>query len=116
MKAMDRDEACAAVVFQLACDPHLRPNASSPLIEQADAWAECWAEGKKVMTTLRAPYKTRSWSETEVAALRSMVKTGKDARTIGKELHRSFLAIQAKAKKLNLTLRRGRDRAGTSLS
>ena len=68
------------------------------------------------MTTLRAPYKTRSWSETEVAALRSMVKTGKDARTIGKELHRSFLAIQAKAKKLNLTLRRGRDRAGTSLS
>lgn len=54
------------------------------------------------MTTLRAPYKTRSWSETEVAALRSMVKNGKDARTIGKELHRSFLAILAKAKKLYL--------------
>jgi hypothetical protein len=85
----------------------------SPLIEQADAWGGVLGpEGKKVMTTLRAPYKTRSWSETEVAALRSMVKTGKDAHTIGKELHRSFLAIQAKAKKLN----RGRDRAGTSLS
>jgi|SoiMethySBSTD1v2_1073268.scaffolds.fasta_scaffold158494_3 hypothetical protein len=24
VKAMDRDEACAAIVFQLACDPHLR--------------------------------------------------------------------------------------------
>jgi hypothetical protein len=33
------------------------------------------------MTTLRAPYKTRGWSETEVAALRSMVKTGKDVST-----------------------------------
>jgi hypothetical protein len=111
VKAMDRDEACAAVVFQLACDPHLRPNASS-LSNKLMLGAECWPEGKKVITTLRAPYKTRSWSETEVAALRSMVKTGKDAHTIGKELHRSFLAIQAKAKKLN----RGRDRAGTSLS
>ena len=43
VKAMDRDEACAAVVFQLAYDPHLRPNASSPLIEQAELGAECWA-------------------------------------------------------------------------
>jgi hypothetical protein len=63
----------------------------SPLIEQADAWGGVLGpEGKKVMTTLRAPYKTRSWSETEVAALRSMVKTGKDARTIGKELSQVF--------------------------
>ena len=60
------------------------------------------------MTTLRAPYKTRRWIETEVAALRSMVQDGKDARTIGKELQRSIMGVQTKAKKLNLALRRRR--------
>ena len=44
------------------------------------------------MTTQRAPYITRRWTETELAALRSMGEAGKDARTIGKELHRAFIA------------------------
>jgi hypothetical protein len=60
------------------------------------------------MITQRAPYKTRRWTETEVAALRSMAQAGRDARSIGKELHRSFMGVQAKAKKLKLTLRRMR--------
>jgi hypothetical protein len=42
------------------------------------------------MTTQRAPYITRRWTETEEAVLRSMGEGGKDARSIGKELHRSF--------------------------
>ena len=58
------------------------------------------------MTTQRAPYITRRWTETEEAVLRSMGEGGKDARSIGKELHRSFMGVQAKAKKLNITLRR----------
>jgi hypothetical protein len=58
------------------------------------------------MITQRAPYKTRRWTETEVAALHSMVQAGKDARSIGKELHGSFMGVQAKAKKLELALRR----------
>jgi hypothetical protein len=33
------------------------------------------------MTTQRAPYITRRWTETEVAALRSMGEAGKDARS-----------------------------------
>ena len=43
-----------------------------------------------------------------MAALRSMGEAGKDARTIGKELHRSFMGVQAKAKKLkdHLALRK----------
>ena len=60
------------------------------------------------MTTQRAPYITRRWTETEVAALRSMGEAGKDARSIGKELRRSFMGVQAKAKKLKITLRRVR--------
>ena len=60
------------------------------------------------MTTQRAPHKTRRWTETEVAALRSMGEAGKDARSIGKELHRSFMGVQAKAKKLKLILHRQR--------
>ena len=61
------------------------------------------------MTTQRAPYITRRWTETEVAALRSMGEAGKDARSIGKEkLHRSFMGVQAKAKKLKITLHRVR--------
>ena len=58
------------------------------------------------MITQRAPYKTRRWTETEEAALRSMGEAGKDARSIGKELRWSFIGVQAKAKKLNITLRR----------
>ena len=50
--------------------------------------------------------KTRRWTETESADLRSMGEAGKDARSIGKELHRSFMGVQAKAKKLKITLRR----------
>ena len=38
------------------------------------------------MTTQRAPYITRRWTETEEAVLRSMGEGGKDARSIGKEL------------------------------
>jgi len=60
------------------------------------------------MTTQRAPYITRRWTETELAALRSMAQAGKDARVIGKELHRSFMGVQAKAKKLKLILHRQR--------
>jgi hypothetical protein len=60
------------------------------------------------MTTQRAPYITRRWTETEEAVLRSMGEAGKDARSIGKELHRSFMGVQAKAKKLKITLRRVR--------
>ena len=55
------------------------------------------------MTTPRAPYITRSWTETEEAALRSMVEAGMDARTIGKELHRSIMGVQARMKKMDLT-------------
>jgi hypothetical protein len=50
------------------------------------------------MTTQRAPYKTRRWTQTEETALRSMGEAGKDDRSIGKELHRSFMGVQAKAK------------------
>ena len=60
------------------------------------------------MITQRAPYKTRRWTEAELAALRSMAEAGKDARSIGKELRRSFMGVQAKAKKLNLVLPRMR--------
>jgi len=67
-----------------------------------------WGWGKKEMTTQRAPYITRRWTETELAALRSMAQAGKDARVIGKELHRSFMGVQAKAKKLKITLPRVR--------
>jgi hypothetical protein len=56
------------------------------------------------MTTLRAPFRTRRWTEVEDAELRSLVKAGKDARTIGKELHRSFMGVQARAKKLKLAI------------
>lgn len=56
------------------------------------------------MTTQRAPFKTRRWTEAEDAALRSLVEAGKDARTIGRELKRSFMGVQARVKKLNLTL------------
>ena len=35
-----------------------------------------------------------------------MGEAGKDARSTGKEFHRSFMGVQAKAKKLNITLRR----------
>jgi hypothetical protein len=37
-----------------------------------------------------------------------MVQAGKDARSIGKELRRFFMGVQAKAKKLNLALPRTR--------
>jgi len=60
------------------------------------------------MTTQRAPYITRRWTETELAALRSMVKAGKEAHDIGKKLHRAFMGVQAKAKKLKITLPRVR--------
>jgi hypothetical protein len=39
-----------------------------------------------------------------------MGEAGKDARSIGKELHRSFMSVQAKAKKLKITLRSVRKR------
>jgi hypothetical protein len=55
------------------------------------------------MTTLRAPYKTRRWTSAEDAALRALVEAGRDARVIGKELNRSFMAVQARVKKLKLT-------------
>ena len=42
------------------------------------------------MTTQRAPYKTRRWTETEEAALRSMGEAGKDARSIGKRTSQVF--------------------------
>jgi hypothetical protein len=58
------------------------------------------------MITRRAPYKTHRWTEAEVAALRA--RAGKDARSIGEELGRSFMGVQAKAKKLNLVLPRMR--------
>jgi hypothetical protein len=58
------------------------------------------------MTTTRAPYKTRRWTEIEDAELRSLVQAGKDARTIGKELQRSFMGIQSRAKKLDLSLKK----------
>jgi hypothetical protein len=41
------------------------------------------------MTTRRAPYIKRSWTETELAAQRSMGDA--DARSIGQKLHRSFM-------------------------
>jgi hypothetical protein len=58
------------------------------------------------MTTTRAPYKTRRWTEIEDAELRSLVHAGKDARTIGKELQRSFMGVQSRAKKLNLDMKK----------
>jgi hypothetical protein len=58
------------------------------------------------MTTTRAPYKSRRWTEIEDAKLRSLVHAGKDARTIGKELQRSFMGVQSRAKKLNLSLKK----------
>lgn len=57
------------------------------------------------MTTQRAPYITRRWTETEEAVLRSMGEAGEDARSIGKGFHRSFMGVQAKAKKLKIKLR-----------
>jgi len=63
------------------------------------------------MTTTRAPYITRRWTETEEAALRSMAEAGMDARTMGKELHRSFMSVQARAKKLNLRIVRMRGKS-----
>jgi hypothetical protein len=63
------------------------------------------------MTTQRAPYITRRWTETELAALRSLAEAGEDARVIGKVLHRSFMDVQAKAKKLEITLHRARTRS-----
>lgn len=56
------------------------------------------------MTTPRAPFKTRRWTEAEDAALRSLVEAGSDARTIGRELMRSFIGVQARVKKLQLTI------------
>jgi hypothetical protein len=56
------------------------------------------------MTTPRALFKTRRWTEAEDAALRSLVGAGTDARMIGKELNRSFMGVQARVKKLNLTI------------
>ena len=56
------------------------------------------------MTTPRAPFKTRRWTEAEDAALRSLVEAGTNARMIGKELNRSFMGVQARVKKLNLTI------------
>jgi hypothetical protein len=47
-------------------------------------------EAKPKMTTQRAPYKTRRWTETEEAALRSMGEAGKDARSIGKRTSQVF--------------------------
>jgi hypothetical protein len=58
------------------------------------------------MTTRRAPYKTRRWTGAEDAALRSLVDAGKDARMIGKEINRSFMGVQTRAKKLQLTFAR----------
>ena len=58
------------------------------------------------MTATRAPYKTRRWTEIDDAELRSLVHAGKDARAIGKELQRSFMGIQSRAKKLNLNLKK----------
>jgi hypothetical protein len=58
------------------------------------------------VTTTRAPHKTRRWTEIEDAELRSLVHAGKDARTIGKELQRSFMGIQSRAKRLNLNLKK----------
>ena len=54
------------------------------------------------MTTPRAPYKTRRWTDAEDAKLRSMVDAGHDAREIGKEINRSFMGVQTRAKKLKL--------------
>lgn len=56
------------------------------------------------MTTQRAPYKTRRWTAEEDDTLRSLVHAGRDARLIGKELKRSFMGVQARVKKLKLTL------------
>ena len=61
------------------------------------------SQGSK-MTTPRAPFKTRPWTEAEDAALRSLVEAGNDARMIGRELKRSFMSVQARVKKLNLTI------------
>ena len=61
------------------------------------------SEGSE-MTTQRAPFKTRRWTEAEDAALRSLVEAGTDARMIGKELNRSFMGVHARVKKLKLTI------------
>ncbi len=55
------------------------------------------------MTTRRAPFIPRPWTEADEAALRSLVEAGMDARTIGKEINRSIMGVQARMKKLNLT-------------
>jgi hypothetical protein len=64
------------------------------------------------VTTPRAPYVMRRWTEAEEAELRSMVAAGMDARTIGKELHRSIMGVQARMKKLNLTIVRRKSDLG----
>ena len=56
------------------------------------------------MTTPRAPFRTRRWTEAEDAALRLLVEAGSDARTIGKELNRSFMGVQARVKRLKLSV------------
>jgi hypothetical protein len=59
--------------------------------------------------TPRAPYTTRRWSQSEDKKFRALVAEGMNVRTIGRELNRSFLAIQARAKKLDLVLAPQRD-------
>ena len=66
------------------------------------------------MTTPRAPYKTRRWTDAEDAALRSLVEAGRDARMIGKELNRSFMGVQTRVKKLKLTFGSGKRRNSSS--
>jgi len=56
------------------------------------------------MTTPRAPFKTRRWTKAEDDALRLLVEAGRDARMIGRELNRSFMGVQARVKKLKLTI------------
>jgi hypothetical protein len=56
------------------------------------------------MTTTRAPYKTRRWTDEEDDTLRSLVQSGRDARLIGIELKRSFMGVQARVKKLKMNL------------
>ena len=63
------------------------------------------------MTAIRAPI-PRPWTETDEAALRSLVEAGKDARTVGKELNRTIMGVQARTKKLNLTSSSRRSRPG----
>jgi len=56
------------------------------------------------MTTTRAPFRPRRWTVAEDAALRSLIESGSSARTIGKALNRSFMGVQARAKKLKLPI------------